>query len=165
MMGKYKSKGKPYANIELKGGGGGTKKKFGGSATLQAKKDKAKIKLSLGGGFSKNRPIEGIDIKEGGLSKGLDLTVPIGPTDFSIGASESREKFQAKTPYGRFKNKSKPVRNFRTGVSVPLGTGRLGLTGDVTPRGPNRKRKIAGRLSFTSNFNKGGKVSKKNKKK
>tara|TARA_R100001129_G_scaffold185256_2_gene172753 strand:- start:1017 stop:1514 length:498 start_codon:yes stop_codon:yes gene_type:complete len=165
MMGKYRSKGKPYANMELKGGGGGGKKKFGGSATLQAKKGRTKIKLGVGGGWTKNRPIQSVDIKEGSLSKGIDLTVPIGPADFSIGASESRDKFQADTPWGIFKDKGKPVRNFRAGVNFPVGQGTFGITGDVTPRGPNRKRKVGARLGFTSNFNKGGKVSKKNKKK
>jgi hypothetical protein len=166
-MDKYKSKNKPYANIELKGGGGGNKKKFGGSATLQAKKDRAKIKLNVGGGFSKNRPIEGIDITEGGLSKGIDLTVPIGPADFNVGASESREKFQVTTPYSRFKNKSKPVRNFRAGAKIPVGRGTVGLSGNITPGDASAKRKrvIGGGLELRFPLNKGGKVRKKNKKK
>ena len=206
MMGKYKSKNKPYSNVVYRGGGGRTKeekkhgagkhnppisiggpnrkrrnrkglisiqgkgkgtpkKKLGGSATLRANKNRVGIELGVDGGFNKNRPIEGIDLTEGGLSKRIGVTVPIGPADFNIGASESREKFQADTPFGRFKNKKKPFRTFGGGLSIPVGSGRIGLTGNVTPRGPNRKRKVGARLGFTSNFNKGGKVSKKNKKK
>ena len=164
-MGKYKSKEKPYANVELTGGGSGSKKKAEGSAKLTAKKGRAKVKLSLGGGWTKNRPIQSVDIKEGGLSKGIDLTVPIGPADFSIGASESRKKSQANTPWGRFKNKGKPVRNFRAGVDIPLGQGTLGLSGNITPRdsSANRKRVIGGKLGLRIPFNKGGKVKKKRK--
>ena len=110
-------------------------------------------------------PIQSVDIKEGSLSKGIDLTVPIGPADFSIGASESRDKFQADTPWGIFKDKGKPVRNFRAGVSVPVGPATLGLTGNVSPRSLGRKRKIGARFGVRIPLNKGGTVKQKSKKK
>jgi hypothetical protein len=168
-MEKYRSKKKPYANVELKGGGGGTKKNFGGSATLTAKKGRTKINLGLGGGWIKKRPIEGIDIKEGGLSKGIDLTVPVPYTaaDFNVGASESRDKFQVNTPSGILKNKGKPVYNFRAGAKIPVGRGTVGLSGNITPGDASAKRKrvIGGGLELRFPLNKGGKVRKKNKKK
>jgi len=89
-MGKYKSKEKPYANVELTGGGSGSKKKAEGSAKLTAKKGRAKVKLSLGGGWTKNRPIEGVDTVEGGLSKGVDFTLPVGSYNFGAGITEQR---------------------------------------------------------------------------
>ena len=165
MNDKYKSKNKPYANVELRGGGSGTRQKGGGSATLTAKRGRAKAKLKLGGDFYKGRPIETIDINEYNIRKELDLTVPVGPADVSVGASEERFKFQEKNPYGTFKDKPKPQRNFRAGVSVPVGPAMLDLTGNVSPRTPGRKRKVGARLGVRIPLNKGGTVKSKSKKK
>lgn len=165
MSDKYRSKNKPYANVELRGGGSGTRQKGGGSATLTAQKGRAKAKLKLGGGFYKGRPIETVDINEYNIRKGLDLTVPVGPADVTVGASEERFKYQQDDPYGTFKYKSKPQRNFRAGVSVPVGPATLDLTGNVSPRTPGRKRKIGARLGLRMPFNKGGTVKSKSKKK
>ena len=165
MSGKYRSKNKPYANVELRGGGSGTRQKGGGSATLTAKRKRAKAKLELGGGFYKGRPIETVDINEYNIQKGLDLTVPVGPADVTVGASEERFKFQEKNPYGTFKYKPKPQRNFRAGVSVPVGPAMLDLTGNVSPKTPGRKRKVGARVGLRVPFNKGGTVKSKSKKK
>ena len=162
---KYRSKNKPYSNVELRGGGSGTRRRGGGSATLTAKKGRAKAKLELGGGFYKSRPIETVDINEYNIRKGLDLTVPMGPADLTVGASEERFKYQQDDPYGTFKYKSKPQRNFRAGVSVPVGPATLGLTGNVSPRSLGRKRKIGARFGVRIPLNTGGTVKQKSKKK
>ena len=165
MSNKYKSKNKPYANVELRGGGSGTRQKGRGSAKLTAQRGRAKAKLELGGGFYKDRPIETVDINEYNIRKGLDLTVPVGPANVTVGASEERFKFQEKNPDGTFKYKPKPQRNFRAGVSVPVGPAMLDLTGNVSPRTPGRKRKVGARLGLRMPFNKGGTVKSKSKKK
>ena len=160
-MGQYRSKNKPYANVELNVTGRGDKKKGSGSASLKVKKGKTKVKVNLGGGFQKTRPVEGVDVENYGLTKGLDLSIPLLGGNLDLGASESREKFQVNHPYGVYKEKAKPVRNFRAGLSMPVGVGTLGITGGVTPKGPNRKRKLEGRVGYGIKFNKGGKVKKK----
>ena len=160
-MGQYRSKNKPYANVELNVTGRGSRKKGSGSASLKVKKGKTKVKVNLGGGFQETKPIEGVDIKNYGLTKGLDLSVPLLGGNLNLGASESREKFQLNHPYGIYKQKRKPVRNFRAGLSMPVGGGTLGITGDVTPKGPNRKRKLNIGAKWGIKFNKGGKVKKK----
>ena len=160
-MGQYKSKNKPYSNVELTITRHGGKKKGAGSALLKVRKGKTKVKASLRGGFQKNRPRESVDEKSYGLTKGLDLSVPLLGGNLNLGASESREKFQVNHPYGIYKEKRKPVRNFRAGLSMPVGGGTLGITGDVTPKGPNRKRKLNIGAKWGIKFNKGGKVKKK----
>ena len=160
-MGQYRSKNKPYANVELNVTGRGDKKKGSGSASLKVKKGKTKVKVNLGGGFQKTRPVEGVDVENYGLTKGLDLNIPLLGGNLDLGASESREKFQVNHPYGVYKEKGKPVRNFRAGLSMPVGVGTLGITGDVIPKGPNRKTKLGGRVGYGIKFNKGGKVKKK----
>ena len=175
-MGKYRSKKKPYANMELKGGGvggnrggvGGKKKGakyFDGSATLTAKKGRAKIKLGLGGGWIKNRPIEGVDIVEGNLSKGVDFTLPIGSYNFGAGITEQRNKFQENTPWGRFKHKGKPRRTGRVKLEKDFGWGSIGGSLAFTPGSEKWKQNVKGGVNLRIPFNKGGKVSKKNKKK
>ena len=72
-MGQYRSKNKPYANVELNVTGRGDKKKGSGSASLKVKKGKTKVKVNLGGGFQKTRPVEGVDVENYGLTKGLDF--------------------------------------------------------------------------------------------
>tara|TARA_B100000700_G_C14473513_1_gene591778 strand:- start:68 stop:550 length:483 start_codon:yes stop_codon:yes gene_type:complete len=160
-MGQYRSKNKPYANVELNVTGRGDKKKGSGSASLKVKKGKTKVKVNLGGGFQKTRPVEGVDVENYGLTKGLDLSIPLLGGNLDLGASESREKFQVNHPYGVYKEKGKPVRNFRAGLYMPVGVGTLGITGDVTPKGPNRKRKLNVKAGYGIKFNKGGKVKKK----
>tara|TARA_R100000008_G_C3584463_1_gene171125 strand:+ start:2244 stop:2744 length:501 start_codon:yes stop_codon:yes gene_type:complete len=165
MSGKYRSKNKPYSNVELRGSGSGTRGGGGGSATLTAERGRAKAKLQLGGSFYKGRPIESVDINEYNILKGLDLTVPVGPADVTVGASEERFKYQEKNPDGTFKYKPKPQRNFRAGMSVPVGPAMLDLTGNVSPRSPGRKRKIGARVGLRIPLNKGGTVKSKSKKK
>ena len=103
--GKYRSKNKPYANVELNVTRHGGKKKGAGSALLKVRKGKTKVKASLRGGFQKNRPRESVDEKSYGLTKGLDLSIPLLGGNLDLGASESREKFQVNHPYGIYKQK------------------------------------------------------------
>ena len=172
------AKNKPYSignkprNVNAKLGGSAASRQQEKSKTITGDvSGKIKVgRFGVGGSYKGTRrtnvPQKGVKTRDTWQQKGLDLTVPVPwtSTDLSLGGTQTTYGSQTDVDRpeftGTFKEKGKPQYTYTGGLSWPVGSsGRMSLTGKKDPKG------LTGMFGYSTNFNTGGKVRKRKRKK